>query len=94
MPTPEELALQKIDNRLEACGWVIRSRRELNLFAARDNVNLDIFWLRDESLEDSVNLPAPDVLAAEIAEDLRAALEQFESIAGELNRNEGGRDGE
>jgi type I restriction enzyme M protein len=51
---------------------------------ARDKANLDIFWLRDESLEDSANLPAPDVLAAEIAEDLRAALAQFEGIAEEL----------
>ena len=44
---------------------------------ARDKVNLDIFWLRDESLEDTDNLPDPDVLAAEIVEDLQAALEQF-----------------
>ncbi len=55
---------------------------------ARDKVNLDIFWLRDESLEDSANLPEPDVLAAEIAEDLRAALEQFESIAQQLGRED------
>jgi type I restriction enzyme M protein len=51
---------------------------------ARDKVNLDIFWLRDESLEDSANLPDPDVLAAEIVEDLRAALTQFEGIEEEL----------
>jgi type I restriction enzyme M protein len=51
---------------------------------ARDKVNLDIFWLRDESLEDSANLPNPDVLATEIVEDLRSALAQFESIAEEL----------
>ena len=51
---------------------------------ARDKLNLDIFWLRDESLEDSANLPAPDVLAAEIIEDLRAALEQFAAIADDL----------
>jgi type I restriction enzyme M protein len=43
----------------------------------RDKVNLDIFWLRDESLEDSANLPDPDLLALEIAEELEAALEQF-----------------
>jgi type I restriction enzyme M protein len=48
---------------------------------ARDKANLDLFWLRDESLEDSANLPDPDVLAAEIVEDLRAALEQFAAIA-------------
>ena len=44
---------------------------------ARDKANLDITWLRDESLEDSSNLPAPGVLAAEIVEELEAALAQF-----------------
>jgi hypothetical protein len=52
----------------------------------RDKVNLDIFWLRDESLEDSANLPDPDVLALEIAEELEAALEQFAAIAEGLKR--------
>jgi type I restriction enzyme M protein len=51
---------------------------------ARDKVNLDIFWLRDESLEDSDNLPDPDVIAEEIVEDLQAALEQFRLIAEDL----------
>jgi type I restriction enzyme M protein len=51
----------------------------------RDKVNLDIFWLKDESLEDSANLPAPDVIAAEIVEDLEAALEQFAEIANDLS---------
>ena len=55
---------------------------------ARDKVNLDIFWLRDESLEDSANLPSPDVLALEIVEDLKAALTQFESIEEELSAEE------
>jgi type I restriction enzyme M protein len=54
----------------------------------RDKVNLDIFWLRDESLEDSANLPEPDILAAEIVEDLRSALEQFEGLAENLTREE------
>ncbi len=39
---------------------------------ARDKCSLDIFWLKDESLEDSSKLPDPHVLAAEIAEDLRS----------------------
>jgi type I restriction enzyme M protein len=51
---------------------------------ARDKASLDIFWLRDESLEDGANLPDPDVLAAEIIEDLRAALEEFELIGADL----------
>jgi type I restriction enzyme M protein len=47
-------------------------------------VNLDIFWLKDRNLEDSDDLPKPDVLADEIADDLEAALEQFQAIAGKL----------
>jgi len=51
---------------------------------ARDKASLDIFWLRDESLEDTDNLPAPAVIAAEIVEDLEAALAQFAEIAATL----------
>ena len=52
----------------------------------RDKASLDTFWLRDESLEDSDNLPAPEVIAAEIVEDLQAALDQFAQIAADLHR--------
>jgi type I restriction enzyme M protein len=45
---------------------------------------LDIFWLRDESLADSDNLPAPEVIAQVIVEELEAALEQFRLIADDL----------
>ena len=51
---------------------------------SRDKVSLDLFWLRDESLEDSAGLPEPHVLAQEIADDLRAALEQIEDVLGDL----------
>jgi type I restriction enzyme M protein len=47
----------------------------------RDKVSLDIFWLKDESLEDSENLPSPDILASEIIENLESALEQFNGIS-------------
>ncbi len=40
----------------------------------------DNFWLRDESLEDTENLPDPDVLARDIAVNLESALEQFKGI--------------
>jgi len=52
----------------------------------RDKASLDIFWLKDENLEDSANLPDPDVLATEIAENLEAALEQFKGISEELGK--------
>jgi type I restriction enzyme M protein len=69
-------------------------RREADRFKAfgydelakRDKVNLDIFWLKDESLEDSANLPDPHVIAAEISQDLEAALEQFATIADDLEK--------
>ena len=48
-------------------------------------MSVDIFWLREASLEDSANLPEPDVLAAEIMEDLQAALEQFAQITADLS---------
>ena len=51
----------------------------------RDKANLDIFWLRDESTEDSAALPPPDQIAEEIVEDLRAALSQLEEIAADLS---------
>jgi type I restriction enzyme M protein len=49
-------------------------------------LSLDIFWLKDESLEDSANLRDPDVIAQEIVEDLQAALSQFAEIAADLKR--------
>ncbi|NWF76961.1 MAG: SAM-dependent DNA methyltransferase [Nitrospirae bacterium] len=52
----------------------------------RDKVNLDIFWLKDKSLEDSENLPEPDELARDLAENLEAALEQFKEIYEDIER--------
>ncbi len=64
------------DGRWRPCGY--------EGLVARDKVSLDIFWLRDESLEDSANLPDPHVLAGEIADDLQSALEQIQDILGDL----------
>ncbi len=72
------------DNRFarqEAERFRAFSRDEL---MGRDKVSLDIFWMKDESLEDSENLPAPDLLASDITENLESALEQFKSTYGDL----------
>lgn len=50
----------------------------------RDKANLDVTWLRDETLDDGKDLPAPAVLAAEIVEELQAALSQFAELAATL----------
>jgi type I restriction enzyme M protein len=52
----------------------------------RDKASLDIFWLKDDSLEDATNLPAPAEIAAEIVEDLQAALDEFALIAEDLRK--------
>lgn len=51
---------------------------------ARDSASLDGFWLKDEALEASTNQPAPEVITAEIVEDLRAALAEFEQLEAAL----------
>ena len=50
----------------------------------RDKTNLDIFWLKDNSLIDLENLPDPDVLAVEIIENLEAGLNSFKEIVEEV----------
>ncbi len=67
---------KKPDGRWRAYGY--------DELVARDKASLDIFWLRDESLEASDNLPDPDIIAQEIVDDLEAALEQFRLIANDL----------
>jgi len=53
----------------------------------RDNVSLDIFWLKDESLEDMENLQDPDVIAREIVENLESDLDQLRAIYEDLEEN-------
>ncbi|MCW8889925.1 MAG: type I restriction-modification system subunit M [Sedimenticola sp.] len=64
--------------------WRAYSYEEL---VARDKTNLDIFWLKDDTLEDTENLPPPEVLALEIVEQLEAALEEFRSVEEVLSGN-------
>jgi len=54
---------------------------------ARDKASLDIFWLKDDSLDNLDNLPPPDVLALEIIDHLEAALASFREVAAGLSRN-------
>jgi type I restriction enzyme M protein len=54
---------------------------------ARDKVNLDIFWLKDDTLDDPDLLPPPEEVAAEIVENLETALERFRRVANALSRS-------
>lgn len=50
----------------------------------RDKINLDIFWLEDDSIQNVEDLPEPEVLADDITENLQAALDQFRQIQDDL----------
>ena len=50
----------------------------------RDKASLDIFWLKDESLDNLDDLPPPDVLQQEITEHLETALAAFRDVASGL----------
>ena len=47
----------------------------------RDKLSLDLFWVKDQSLTDTDSLPPPDILAAEIADELESAFDLFTKIA-------------
>ena len=51
---------------------------------ARDKASLDIFWLKDDSLDNLDDLPPPDVLQQEIIDHLEAALAAFRDVAAGL----------
>lgn len=53
----------------------------------RDKLNLDITWLKDDSLEDVDNLPPPEEIAEEIVESLQEALDAFKEVSNELARS-------
>ena len=85
---------RKLPRNHHARGKNRHSRKESERFKSftyeeltkRDKVNLDIFWLKDDALEESANLPAPEVIAADITADLEAAMEQFATIAEDLKK--------
>jgi hypothetical protein len=89
----QSLRLQVVDLIAYAADRTARKETErfkafsFDALVKRDKAHLDIFWLKDESLEESANLPPPDVIATEIAEDLAAALDQFAEIASSLSPN-------
>lgn len=80
------IACYNADNRHER-----RETERFRLFSydeliARDKASLDIFWLKDDSLDNLDDLPPPDVLAQEIIEHLEAALASFRDVAAGLQR--------
>lgn len=52
--------------------------------------SLDLAWIRDDSAEDSANLPEPDVLIREALEEMAGAMQELQVILVELGAAEEG----
>ena len=53
--------------------------------------NLDIFWLKDDSLENPDDLPDPIVLVSEATTHLESAMEALSELGRKLNNGENGK---
>ncbi len=76
--TPEQKARRDIDVKLIVSGWLVQDRDDL-----------DLFWIKGQSLTDTVTdiLPPPDVIATEIVDELEAAFDLFSEIAKKLPKS-------
>jgi type I restriction enzyme M protein len=61
-------------------------RFPVDFFLKRDKTSFDYFWIKDKALADLDNLPDPDVLAADIIENLQSALDSFKELQAQLNK--------
>jgi type I restriction enzyme M protein len=82
----EFIACYNPDNRHERVETERFKYFEYDELTARDKASLDIFWLKDDTLENLDNLPPPDVLQQEIIDHLEAALAALRDVAIGLQR--------
>ena len=76
----EFVACYKPENRHRRVETERFKRFAYDELIARDNLSLDLTWLRDESLQDLENLPHPSVLAQEMLEELQSALAELSAL--------------
>lgn len=76
---------EDLDERTGYEESIARDYRATSDMTTRAQANLDILWLKDDSLEDSENLPPPAELAEEIIASLETALEEFRGVEDALN---------
>jgi type I restriction enzyme M protein len=75
------VACYRSGNRSQRAETEKFKRFPLATLLGRDKLNLDIFWLKDHTLDDPALLPSPDEVAAEVVESLEAALTHFRNVA-------------
>lgn len=57
-----------------------------NELIARDKVNFDVIWLKDDSFVDLESLPEPEMIAQEIIDSLESTLNSFREIVKSLSK--------
>jgi hypothetical protein len=66
---------------------IVRFHKPLHIAGHWDAVaKKDGLMLWCDALEESANLPAPEISAADITADLEAAMEQFATIAEDMKK--------
>ncbi|MCL7421104.1 MAG: type I restriction-modification system subunit M [Methylobacter sp.] len=70
----------------EACRLRCFSREQIR----QKDDSLDLAWIRDDSVEDSANLPEPDVLINQALEEMAGAMQELQAILVELGAAEEG----
>ncbi len=74
--------------RRKDLGEAGRFRKFTREYIAERNESLDISWLKDDSLEDAADLPAPEVLAQKAMVELEGALTDLRDILDQLGVEE------
>jgi type I restriction enzyme R subunit len=87
MPSPEELAREKIDALLQQCGWLLQNRSTINLSASRGVAIREALLKDRDEVDYLLFVDGKAIGTVEIAEDLQAALAQFAEIANDLKTN-------
>jgi type I restriction enzyme M protein len=75
----------KFQDRIESERFKSFTYEEL---MSRDKANLDIVWIKDDSLEDADDLPSPEIIAQEIIDNLESAILNFNEILEALETKE------
>ena len=81
----EFTALARLSHRAERAEAERWKCYTYSTLAARDRLDLNLTWLREEGAADPSTLPPPAELAATIADELETALARFRAVAARLS---------
>jgi len=93
-PDPNVVTVSALEKREEMAKKTERFKKFTADEIQKRDCNLDIFWLKDESLEDAEDLPEPDELVSGAIIHLEAAVDGLQEVMLLLESNENSSGGE